>query len=218
MYLKEFLAKYKTQYPPAAVEYIMNNFGKMLPLDNPDILNQVYDALGMYKDEIPYADYLKLLEKYFDISSNILEIGGGFYPAFATHVHNRQLQTKKGTITVYDKMLVTQNLSGIKLVKKDFNIKDSVSQYDLLVGILPCEATTLIIKKANEENKNFFIVLCNCTHFSRQYLMFNQPSLEKWREHIKETFEETKKAGDEMLILDSPAKNTDYKVLIKQKK
>ncbi len=48
--------------------------------------------------------------------------------------------------------------------------------------------------------------------------MFNQPSLEKWREHIKETFEETKKAGDEMLILDSPAKNTDYKVLIKQKK
>ena len=25
MYLKEFLAKYKTQYPPAAVEYIMNN-------------------------------------------------------------------------------------------------------------------------------------------------------------------------------------------------
>ena len=80
------------------------------------------------------------------------------------------------------------------------------------------QCVTLIIKKANEENKNFFIVLCNCTHFSQQYLMFNQPSLEKWREHIKETFEETKKAGDEMLIVDSPAKNTDYKVLIKQKK
>ena len=218
MDLNEFLNKYKDQYPQPAVEYIVNNFGKVLPLNNPDILNQVYDALGMFKDRNPYLAYLKLLEQHFDISSNILEIGGGFYPAFATHVRDRQLQTKKGTITVYDKMLVTQDLPHMKLVKQDFKIQDSVSPYDLLVGILPCDATTLIIKKANEENKNFFIVLCNCTHFSRQYLMFNRPTLENWRKYIKEVFDSTKKDNEEMLVLDSPTKYTDYKVLIKKQK
>ncbi len=218
MNLNEFLNKYKDQYPQAAIEYITNNFGKRLPLNNPDILNQVYDALGMFKEENTYLAYLKLLEQYFDISSNILEIGGGFYPAFATHIRDRQLQTKKGTITVYDKMLVTQNLPHIKLVKQDFKIQDTVAPYDLLVGILPCEATTLIIKKANEENKNFFIVLCNCTHFSRQYLMFNRPTLENWRKYLKEIFDSTKKDNEEMLVLDSPTKYTDYKVLIKRQK
>lgn len=218
MNLNEFLNKYKDQYPQAAIEYITNNFGKRLPLNNPDILNQVYDALGMFKEENTYLAYLKLLEQYFDISSNILEIGGGFYPAFATHIRDRQLQTKKGTITIYDKMLVTQNLPHIKLVKQDFKIQDTVAPYDLLVGILPCEATTLIIKKANEENKNFFIVLCNCTHFSRQYLMFNRPTLENWRKYLKEIFDSTKKDNEEMLVLDSPTKHTDYKVLIKRQK
>ena len=172
----------------------------------------------MFKDRNPYLAYLKLLEQHFDISSNILEIGGGFYPAFATHVRDRQLQTKKGTITVYDKMLVTQDLPHMKLVKQDFKIQDSVAPYDLLVGILPCDATTLIIKKANEENKNFFIVLCNCTHFSRQYLMFNRPTLENWRKYIKEVFDSTKKDNEEMLVLDSPTEYTDYKVLIKKQK
>ena len=154
----DFLKNYGKSYPIETLNFIMTNFGKRLPINNPDILNQVYDALGMYKEENTYLAYLNLLERFFDISGNILEIGGGFYPAFATHIRDRQLQTKKGTITVYDKMLVTEDLQNIKLVKRNFTGQDSVKQYDLLVGILPCEATTLIIKKANEENKDFFIV------------------------------------------------------------
>ena len=92
-----------------------------------------------------------------------------------------------------------------------------MAPYDLLVGILPCDATTLIIEKANEENKDFFIVLCDCTHFSQQYLMFNIPTLENWHKHIKEVFDSTKKNGDELLVLDSPTKYSDSKVLIKKK-
>ncbi len=217
MNLDQFLDKYKKQYPEPAIQFIKNNFGKILPLNNPDILNQIYDALGMFKEENTYLAYLQLLEQYFDISSNILEIGGGFYPAFATHIRDRQLKTGKGTITVYDKMLITESLPNMKLVKKDFTMNDSVKQYDLLVGILPCDATTLIIKKANDENKNFFIVLCNCTHFSRQYLMFNEPTIEKWRNYIINFFESTKQSSDKLLVLDSPTKYSDYKVLIKKK-
>lgn len=90
MDLNEFLNKYKDQYPQPAINYIISNFGKILPLNNPDILNQVYDALGMFKNQNTYLAYLKLLEQHFDISSNILEIGGRFYPAFATHVNYKQ--------------------------------------------------------------------------------------------------------------------------------
>lgn len=218
MNFSDFIKIYGDAYPKEALNFIITNFGKRLPINNPDILNQLYDVLNMYQKENTYLTYLKLLEEYFDVSSNILEIGGGFYPAFATHIRDRQLKTKKGTITVYDKMLVTENLPNIKLVKKNFTEQDSVKQYDLLVGILPCEATTLIIKKANEENKEFFLVLCNCTHFSKNYLLFNIPTVENWHNYIIELFEKTKKEDDKLIILQSPTKYSDYKILIKKKK
>ena len=165
-----------------------------------------------------YLQYLGLIEKYFDLRSNILEIGGGFYPSLASHIADRQLKLKSGTITVYDKNLVTTSLKNIKLIKRDFTLEDDVSNFDLLVGIMPCQATSLIIKKANEYKKEFFLALCGCTHFPITYLMFHEPKLETWFEYVKDIFYDTKTDNSKLIEIDSPTRYNKYPILIKKNK
>lgn len=219
MNLENYLLKYGSNYPQDLLKYIIEHYGKDLDKEMPDPINQIYDATGLYtKEENPYLQYLKLIKDYFDIRGNILEIGGGFYPSLASHIADEQIRLKSGTITVYDKNLVTTSLKNIKLIKRDFTTEDDINNFDLLVGIMPCQATSLIIKKANESGKEFFLALCGCTHFSREYLMFHQPTLESWFEHIRNIYYKTNIDDANLIEIISPTKYNKYPILIKKNK
>ena len=219
MNLENYLLKYGNNYPKELLEYIIKNYDKDTDKELPDPMNQIYDATGVFSDkENPYLQYLKLIKDYFDIRGNILEIGGGFYPSLASHIANEQIRLKSGTITVYDKNLVTTSLKNIKLIKRDFTTEDDISNFDLLVGIMPCQATSLIVRKANEFQKDFFIALCGCTHFSREYLRFEEPTLEAWFEYIRNIYYKTNVDGVDLVEITSPTKYNKYPILIKKRK
>lgn len=160
-----FLERYGEYYDLETLDFIKHYFGEdinCLTTVNP--LMQVYSELGVYGENDFYNEHVQKIKENFDISGNILEVGSGYFPAFGKKMAMEQLRIKSGTITLYDTNLSIGNplTKNMHTVKDAFSEKTSIKSYDLIVGIMPCEATRLIIKKACEEHKNFYIALCTC--------------------------------------------------------
>lgn len=183
---KLYMEKYGYLYPDFALEYIFDTFGDDLASNSrTDIMNQIYAEIGLLPDANNiYKRFMTVLNNEHNLGCNILEIGGGFFPIMAKYIDETQQKIGKGSITVYDPRLVTKKLGNIKLIKENFTYFDSMRKYDLIVGIMPCDATELIIKKATDEKKAFFVALCGCTHFSHWHNPFRMPTSEDWCEYI----------------------------------
>ncbi len=175
---EDFLEQYAKYYSKDIVSVIKDRFwhdqDELVTLD---VLMQIYQEIGIYDGRASYYNYhLKMIEELFNINSNIAEIGAGFFPSFANMMARSQFQTKQGTITIFDPELVitTPKYKNMKLHKEEFNFQMDVSNYDLLVGLLPCGATEDIIKAAIMNNKDFYISMCGCNHSNNLfYGMFN---------------------------------------------
>ena len=118
-----------------------------------------------YDEENIYLGFSKMIGERYGWDTKILEVGGGYYPIFSKYIDDAQTKNGLGKITVFDPVLVTNKLGTVNLQKKEFSHDIDVSDFDLLVGICPCEATTEIIKSAVVNKKEFFIAMCGCTHF-----------------------------------------------------
>ncbi len=163
-----YLNKYQDFYSENAIDFLLENFLLPMPIESsPDILKQIYDVLGLLNpEENCYLQLAKLIGNLYGWDSHVLEIGGGFYPSFSRHMDLlQQANNGSGTITTYDPRLVVSSLGNIKLHKEEFKKEMLVESYDLIVGIMPCEATSMIIRKAIQENKEFFIAMCGCIHY-----------------------------------------------------
>ena len=99
------------------------------------ILNEVEEEMDMDKYELYRKDYL--LNMY----------------SFA----KEQLELRRETITVYDPLLILNEskYSNMALKRSIFDSNQDVSKYDIITGILPCEATEEIIKAACFNKKDF---------------------------------------------------------------
>lgn len=216
--LKQFLEKYKDTYDPKMLEFIQENFDQYLTSkEAPDVIKQIYAELNILKKEDNlYLACLGKIKELYDINSNILEIGCGAFPILSKYID--EIQTN-GSITAFDRYLATTNLNNIKLYNRNLTENDSVKNFDLLVGIWPCEATILLIKKANEANKDFFLAPCKCTHFSQDYLRFNLPSLEDWDNFVY-NFARTSISKDKTIEVDylEDGYNFKQKIIYTRKK
>lgn len=160
-----FLKKYGQYYDEETLDFVKKNFGRdLFYLTTFHPLMEIYSELGIYGQDDFYLQHVNKIKSNFDISGNILEVGAGFFPSFGKKLATEQLKIKSGTITLYDTNLsvgkpLTKNMH---LVKDAFSENTTIKSYDLIVGILPCEATRLIIEKACQEHKNFYIALCSC--------------------------------------------------------
>lgn len=164
----DFLREYSKSYSPDVIDVIKRYFWKNQDcLTTLDVLMQIYQELGVYEGRESYYSYhLNNIGKLFNINSNIVEIGAGYIPSFANMIAREQLKNKKGTITIYDPCLIesSSRYQNMKLHKENFNYCMDVSNYDLMIGLLPCEATEEIIKSAIMNNKDFYISMCGCNH------------------------------------------------------
>lgn len=155
-----------------------------------DIVLQVYSECGILKDEDNiYLEFIKNLKRYFTLDKDIIDVGGGLYPALATYINKEQIKLKRGSITVFDPLLIPSKLKNIVLKKEEFTENTRVEKCDLIIGTYPCEATIPIIKNARKNNKEFSIALCGCTHFSKEYLntipfYMSQYIPKLWNEHV----------------------------------
>ena len=166
--LVDYLNTYQDSYSSNAIEFLLDTFLFPTPIEStPDILKQVYDALDLLNpEENCYLQFAQLIGKLYGWDTHVLEIGGGFYPSFSRHLDRLQKEhNSSGTITTYDPRLVVSSLGNVKLHKEDFQEEMTIESYDLIVGIMPCEATSMIIRKATKEHKEFFLALCGCIHY-----------------------------------------------------
>ena len=180
---KDFLLKYEELYDKKMIKFIKDNFKSgMHSSEIVDILKQVYAYLGILPEEQNiYKKCLDIIKEEYGLEQNILEIGAGAIPIFSMYVDEEQ---KNGSITAYDKYLVPNKLGNIKIYKKNFTMNDSTKDYNLVVGIYPCDASYMLIQKAAEENKDMLLLSCDCTHFSTGYLQFNMPDIDEWHDYL----------------------------------
>ena len=171
---KNFKSKYQELYPAYAWEIIEKEFMRSLWNEGtPDVLMQIYTELGLNaKGATFYKRHLKLLKELFPLDSNILEVGSGYIPAFANMIANEQLKLNKGTVTIYEPLLLEMNpkYPNMELHKEAFTLNTDISNYDLVLGILPCSVTETLIESACINKKDFYIAMCGCVHTSLDYL------------------------------------------------
>lgn len=168
--LDKYIDKYLLKYTSDELEYILSNFERYLyEKVAPDILMQVYEELGIeHKIGTFYQEHFNRINRRFGLDKNILEIGSGMMPAFANKVACYQQTIKKGTITLYEPLLIIDEpkYPNMTIYKEKFTKDTIIKDYDLLVGIFPCDSTRLIIEQACNNQKDFYIAMCGCVHNS----------------------------------------------------
>ena len=127
----------------------------------PDVIKEVYDELDIFPESRNIdLGFINLIgEKYPIQEKRIIEVGGGKIPRLGKRISKK---VTTGKITVYDPKIshYESDTTKLKLVREKFNIKTDVSNTDLLIGLMACEAGETIIDSALENNIDFIIALC----------------------------------------------------------
>lgn len=214
--LKEYLSMYGKYYPKEILDYINEYFYEDLEEKRSSyFINELYSKLGVYsEDEDHYLAYLNIMKKYFSFDCNILEIAGGFYPVMAEKVSSLQIPGK-GSVTVYDPHLLFEKKDSLILKKQEFTKNDSMKVYDFCYGIMPCEATEVMVRKANSEKKPFFLGLCGCIAHLPLSLIYGATE-NRWFNYIGNVHDKTKDDECETTVeyLDN-SYGIEYPILIK---
>ena len=192
----DFMNKYGKKYSIETENYIRKHFYKSIGTYWMLVeLFQVYSELGIFPEENDmYIAYLNELKKAFGVNKNILDVASGNIPAFANKVALEQIRIGEGSITICDPSLIIEEpkYQNMKLCKDMFTMKTDISSYDLITGIMPCEATETIIRNACENNKDFFVAFCVCDHSDNYaYSIDNEyiPSFERNKELARQLVE-----------------------------
>ncbi len=165
---ENFKEKYASRYSKEEWEYIEEHFFDNVHNNEiPDLLRQVYAELEIPSSgAIYYRQHFRLLKGLFPLDGNVIEIGSGRIPAFGDMIASEQRRLGKGTITVYEPLLVklTSRYPNMTLHKEYFDNNTDISDANLLVGIMPCEATETILESAIANDKDFYVAMCGCVH------------------------------------------------------
>ena len=119
-----FKEKYQQLYPEDLWEYIEENFWLyVFQTCAPDVLMQVYTEMGLVHENGDfYAAHISKIKERFNIGCNIIDIGSGIIPSFANKLAYEQLKINKGTITIYEPLLVDAKAKypNMTIHKEDF--------------------------------------------------------------------------------------------------
>lgn len=165
--IERYLLHNKDNYPDDMYDFLVNNYKYYMgnPKSSFDILRQIYSKYEVIdKSEDIYFGLRNKISELYTLNNDIVEIASGPYPRLAEIIDEKQRKSKKGTINVYEPLLVTKGLGNVKLHKEEFNLNTKIKEGSLLIASAPCKVTLDIIRKANEENLEFFIALCGCYH------------------------------------------------------
>ena len=194
-----YLEQYYILYSRACQKEMIRHFGNGLGEEFcADIITQIYSALGYIPNENDrYYGFVMMLKDMYGLDNKIVEVGAGYYPAVAKHIDSMQTS---GTITTYDPIILMNELGRIIIRKEEFTKKTAIDDADLVIGFSPCEASELLINKANENNKEFSIAVCGCTHFDTNYTRHYSPRVNDWINYLYESAKEGKKDNESIEI------------------
>lgn len=123
-----------------------------------------------------YINYFNKLKSLFDLKINIIELGFGEFPIMSFLIDHEQTILNHGHITAYDAVSQPYNkldidlswqtpiapLGNIHYKFSRLNRNTILPDYDLIFGIKTCSGLTEIIRLANRDKKDFFLVPCDC--------------------------------------------------------
>lgn len=143
---KKFAKKYRHEYSDTSWEFIEENFWTYVYSNVcPDILMQIYTELGI---ESPngnfYKEHAKRVQERFDIGCSVLDIGSGKIPAFANTLALEQLRIGKGTITLYEPLLIET-----KPKHRNMTLHKEDSQAKLILKNLILSQVSCLAKQQN---------------------------------------------------------------------
>ncbi len=155
----KFIMEYSDGYSPILLQSLGINFSNS-KYKKKDYVACVRSFLNLDPEENDrYKIYFKFLKENFDLTDNILEIGAGTFPTLAHYIDKEQQKNKKGSIEIYDPLLVTTNLGNI-IANKSLFEDEKAKDKDLLIGMAPRNATEVIVRTANKYKKPFSILMC----------------------------------------------------------
>lgn len=187
---EEYMKIYGPLYPEGCKEFIIEHFlDESFEIDfYPDVLHQIYAHTGAYDFVKNFYDLcIDEIKDDYSIDGHIIDIGCGFYPGFAERLQKLQ---HDGSVTAMDYDLLTTEHGDIKLIKGKFTEFTNLAKYDLVLGIMPCEATIPMIKNANKSDKDLFIQMCGCTHFENPEMIY-PITVGLWYEYVDHVLKST---------------------------
>ena len=126
-----------------------------------DVIRELFDEVGLLPDkENIYEAFIGEIDNQFNIKNNhIVEVGGGRFPRLAKRI---SLKQDLGTITVYDPRLDREEKSTDKMILKreNFTKDKSLKEFDLIVGLMPCQGINPLLDAAISNNKDFMVWFC----------------------------------------------------------
>lgn len=186
----------------------------------PDTFRQILEEIGYYEDcpeKSGYNAFIELLDEEFGIERNIIEVGGGEIPTLG---HKISLRQNSGSITIYDPRLTDYYEENDRFVlkKEKFYRNTDVSNTDLLIGFMPCEATQSIIESATDNNIDFMIALCEGGPHGDEFDYFEDE--EEWLHAMLYLAERGIEDNDmgELKVLSFEKYNTPYPLIYNKRK
>lgn len=173
----DFIKKYKDFYP----EYFINDRLKKCKYGYTCDVDQIYCHLS--KIDITtsvYYNFYNLSLKYFNIKDlKLLEVCSGYIPILSSIYKENGIN-----IEALNKRILFKDYKDIKTIEFDLNNEYDLSDYDLIVGIRPCDVTKNIIDYCYKYKKDFMIYLCPCIHEPKTNI--KTETYDDWINYLKE--------------------------------
>lgn len=179
--IERTLSQYITENPnnltPIQFERIMDDL--MSLCSSGTIHDETYDYY-QWLDEKPGRQeqfYKYVRSKYKHLyGKHALEVGCGRNAILS------QMLSKHFKMTAIDPVLEVRDNPEIEYLKAYFTQNTPIWDYDLIIGLEPCDATEHIIRSCLKRKKEFVVVLCGVPH---KRLDGKKPkSIEDWRDYL----------------------------------
>lgn len=120
----------------------------------------VINSLKFNEHQTTLKNYTKMIEYFINKKTRVLDVGAGAFP-----LSSMVLAKKNKNVSAMDNFIVSEEFLRERNVEPKngfFTERTNISDYDMVVGLRPCNAIGQIVEVCKKENKPYFLHLCNC--------------------------------------------------------
>ena len=210
-YLQEYFDTYEipNMFRGAFIQNYLNGYSNR-PIDSQIAqFYKEYNVLDEHSDMYKaFVDVIK--HNHPDLSDmTILDVCGGMVPQLG-----RELAKHAKHVMVVDRnMVFKNNPDNLEPIQRRIESINDLPTADMVVGLLPCEATQHIIDYSVCNKKDFIIALCGCKHFldldhriamkMQSMSQVNSSTVKQYEQYAYLKLQETPELGD-LIAYDSP--------------
>lgn len=209
-YLQEYLDTYEVpnMFRSAFIQNYLNGFSNGIIDSQIAQFYKEYNVLDEHADMYKaFVDIIK--HNHPDLSEmTILDVCGGMVPQLG-----RELAKEAKHVMVVDRnMVFKNNPDNLEPIRCRIDSYKCLPKADMIVGLLPCEATHHIIDYSVANKKDFIIELCGCYHlfdFDLKYKSDTNPliqpksSIRRYEQYAALKLQDAPELGD-LIAYDSP--------------